>query len=134
MSLQPGFQALDARRQYLDAVRENGSRLATCFVTYTSTNWGNVTLPDVLYFTTTFVERPSVAYGSSVDGDTVSTGNYPIATGGVARWHRDGNGFYIGAWLWLVVESAQGNAFTVVHDLTFTGVAYKTIPQSLLAF
>lgn len=134
MSLQPGAQSIDARRQYLDAMRENSSRLATCFVTYTSQGWGEIVLPNVLMFTTTFTERPSVAYGVSVQSDTLLPGSYPRVTGGVAKWLRDGQGLYVGAWLWLIVEASSGVNHTVVHDFTFTGVAFKTIPESLLAF
>ena len=159
--IEPGFQAQEQRRGQLEAIRENGSRYASAYVSYQTTGWGEFLSPDCQRFTTTFVKRPSVSHSLSLDGDTLVDGRFPRVTAGVHRWLQDDQGFYIGAWLFFVVETLglQSQSlyvlptdsdgligtvnmpvpippdpkYTIVHDFTFTGVAMKAIPAHLLA-
>lgn len=161
MSVQPGFQALEQRRAQLQQVAENSARYASSYVTFTTTGWGEFLSPECQYFTTTFVERPSVSHGFSVDGDKLIEGRFPRVTAGVHKWLQDENGFYTGAWLFFVVETmglqwqdiyvmptaADGKVgtvhmktpippdpnYTLIHDFTFTGVAMKSLPTKGLS-
>jgi len=147
--IEPGSAAVEQRRGFIDAVRENSSRLATCFAAFTTQGWGELESPTVTLFTTTFVERPSVSYGCNVDGAKLGVGRFPRSHGGVSRWLRDNNGYYVGAWLFMVVDTIGPNYgpiniisspvgappqvnYTVYHDFTFIGTAMKDIPQALL--
>lgn len=142
MSVQPGFQALDARRQTIDAIRENSARLATVYQTFVSSGIGDVQPPDAIQFGTTFVDLPSVGYGNTVETLLVAD-RYPRATGGVTKWMRDSKGLYVGAWIYLAVDVPTGPApigggvapvpiYSITHHFTFTGVAMKNIPANLL--
>jgi len=160
VSVQPGFQAAERRRAEIAKVDENSARYASAFVSYTTTGWGEKLCPEVKKFTTTFLERPSVSHGLSVDGDALIDGRYPRVTAGVHKWLQDENGFYVGAWLFFVIETvglqdkqvyvmptpADGMIptvkmaspippdpnYTLIHDFTFTGVAMKSLPSHSL--
>ena len=156
----PGFQAQEQRRGQVEAIRENSARYASSYVSYQTTGWGEFLAPDCQRFTTTFVKRPSVAHACSIDGDTLVDGRFPRITAGVHKWLQNDQGFYIGAWLFFVVETfglqsqptfvmptdsdgavatvalpyptpADPN-YSIIHDFTFTGVAMKAIPAHLL--
>lgn len=139
--IEPGFQALEQRRSQLDAIRENSSRLATSRLTFTTHGWGEIKLPDVSYFSGTFIERPGVATGFCIDGDALVPTRFPRVTAGVYKWLQDSSGFYIGAWVFLVVDTqssfiettvAADPGYDLIHDFTFTGVATKALPAHLL--
>lgn len=161
VSIQPGFQALEQRRGQLTAQAENSSRYASAYVSFQTTGWGEFQSPDCQRFTTTFISRPSVSHSFSLDGDTLVDGRFPRVSAGVHRWLQDDKGFYIGAWLFFVIETVglqdkplyvMSTAFdgqvptvkmtapipadpnyTLIHDFTFTGVAMKAIPSETLA-
>ena len=141
MANDPGFQALEARRQTLDAIRENSSRLASCRLTFETHGWGEVMLPNVQYFGGAFIDIPSVATGFALDGDTLVPTRFPRVTAGVYRWLQDRQGFYVGAWVFIVVDTQSPYIATTInsdpgydmlHDFTFTGVATKALPAHLL--
>lgn len=160
MSVKPGFVALEQRRARIAQTDENSARYASAFLSYTTTGWGETLLPEVQRFTTTFLERPSVSHGLSVDGDTLVAGRFPRVTAGVHKWLQDENGFYVGAWLFFIVETVglqdkpvyvmptpvdgmvptvrmtapipKDPNYTLVHDFTFTGVAMKSLPSHSL--
>lgn len=122
----PGFAALEQRRSRLDAIAENSARYASSFVTFTTTGWGEKQSPDCQRFTTTFVRRPSVSHCMSLDGDKLVDGRFPRVTAGVHRWLQDEQGFYLGAWLFFVIETVglQG----LDHYVMPTGQGSVTVP------
>lgn len=137
----PGFAALEQRRGQLDAIRENTSRLATAQCSFTTQGWGEFKLPDVAYFGATFIERPFVSHGTSINGDKLVPTRFPRVTAGVYRWLQDVKGFYIGAWVFFVVDTqssfitttvAIDPGYSLTHDLQFTGIAIKALPAHLL--
>jgi hypothetical protein len=139
--VEPGFQALEQRRGQLDAIRENSARLATAQLSFTTHGWGEFKLPEVAYFSATFIERPSVSYGMSIDGDALIPTRFPRVTAGVYRWLQDVKGFYIGAWVFFVVDTqspfitttvTSDPGYDLIHDLQFTGIAAKILPAHLL--
>ena len=141
MVADPGFQALEQRRGQLDAIRENTSRLAVCQVSFHTHGWGEFMLPTASYFTSTFIDRPLVATGCSVDGDTLVDTRFPRVSAGVYRWLLDVRGYYIGAWVYFVVDTRSPYLTTTVtaepgydliHDMQFTGIAIKSLPAHLL--
>lgn len=101
----PGFRALEQRRQQLSAVAENSARLAYCHLPFTTTGWGEFKFPDAVRFTCTFVNRPAVSHGLSMEGDDLIKGRFPRVTAGVYKWVQDVDGFYIGAYVFFVVET-----------------------------
>lgn len=141
MNTDPGFRALEQRRSRLDAIRENSSRPATCRLTFTTTGWGEMKLPNASYFGGSFIDRPAVATGVTIDGDNLVATRFPRVTAGVYKWLRDASGFYVGAWVFIAVDTQSPYIATTVtadpgyeltHDFTFTGVASKALPAHLL--
>lgn len=137
----PGFQALEERRGRLDQIRENTSRLAVAQVSFHTHGWGEFKIPEVAYFSSTFTHRPSLACGSSIDGDLLIPTRFPRVTCGVYRWLRDVQGFYTGCWVFFVVDTQSAfiattvtadPGYDLVHDLQFTGIAIKALPSHLL--
>jgi hypothetical protein len=136
----PGFQAFEQRRGHLDALRENSARLAECHVTFNTHGWGEFKLPEVTYFSCTFIEVPNIATGVALDGDSLVATRFPRVTAGVYRWLQDAKGFYTGAWMFFVVDTQDGAIATAVddpgYDLThffkFSGIAAKILPAHLL--
>lgn len=147
---EPGFQAFEQRRGQLDAIRENTSRLAFTQCSFTTHGWGEFKMPEVTYFTSTYITRPLVAHGVSIDGDALVPTRYPRATAGVYRWLQDVKGFYTGAWMFFVVDTLavvndsygkpafsetlvdKDPGYDLIHDLTFSGIAIKALPSHLL--
>ena len=160
MTVQPGWEALEQRRGLLQQTSENSARYASSFVSFNTTGWGEFISPDCQYFTTTFIDRPSVAHCLSIDGDDLVEGRFPRVTAGVHKWLQDERGHYTGAWLFFVIETmglqfqeiyvmptpADGEVGTVhmpsaippdpgyhmIHDFTFTGIAMKSLPSHSL--
>lgn len=140
MALEPGFQSLQARQAAVDAIRENTSRPALCQLSFKSHGWGEFKYPDAAYFTCTFLERPWVSTGVSIDGDTLVPTRFPRITAGVFKWIQDTRDFYIGAWVFFVVDTQSPYIATtdpqpgydLIHDFTFSGKALKDLPEHLL--
>lgn len=141
MPVDPGFAAMEQRRAHLDAIRENTARLAIAQNSFTTHGWGEFKIPEAAYFTCTFVERPFVSVGSSIDGDLLIPTRFPRVTAGVYRWLRDVKGFYTGAWVYFVVDTQSSfiattvtddPGYDLIHDFQFTGIAAKILPAHLL--
>ena len=143
--IDPGFQALEQRRGQLDAIRENSSRIAVCQTSFATHGNGEFKLPTCTYFTCTFITRPHIAAGLSVDGDLLQPGFFPRVSVGVYRWLTDVKGYYTGAWVFFVVSTRDPCAYVgsgfdpcadpgydLIHDLQFTGIAIKELPAHLL--
>jgi hypothetical protein len=139
--VEPGFQALEQRRGQLDAIRENSARLAEAHLTFSTHGWGEFKLPEAAYFSCTFIEQPNITTGVALDGDLLVPTRFPRVTAGVYRWLQDTKGFYIGAWVFFVVDTQSSFIATTVtsdpgYDLThyfhFSGVAAKILPAHLL--
>lgn len=156
----PGFAALEQRRGLLGQHAENSARYASAYVSFKTTGWGEFVSEECQRFTTTFTKRPSVSHSLSLDGDELVEGRFPRVTAGVHKWLQDGDGFYIGAWLFFVIETLGVQAqdtyvlpmseadrvglvvgnfpvvadpmYEIIHDFTFTGIAMKAIPAYLL--
>lgn len=121
------------------ATRENSPRLAQEHATFSSHGWGEfeVAKPDM--FSATFIEEPAVSYGYALDGDTLVPKRFPRAFGGVSKWALDEKGFYIGAWVFLVVDTlspaiiagvpAVDPGYDITHSFTFAGTAIKDVEQ-----
>jgi len=138
--VEPGFAAIEQRRGILEAHRENTSRLAIAQCSFSTHGWGEFKVPEVAYFTSTFIARPSVSVGTSVDGDALVATRFPRVTAGVYRWLQDVRGFYTGAWVFFVVDTQSAfintnrpdPGYDLIHDLTFAGIAIKALPSHLL--
>lgn len=137
----PGFAAMEQRRQHLDAIRENSARLAESQAFFSTHGWGEFKIPEVVRFNCTFIERPAVSSGLSIDGDVLVPTRFPRVTAGVYRWLQDTKGFYIGAWVFFVVDTQSpfitttvsvDPGYDLIHDITFSGKAGKILPADLL--
>lgn len=125
----PVLQAMENRRGYIEQLRENTSRQAQSFNFVQTTGIGEIRLPTALTFICTFVERPAVAYGWTVESD-LPDGPLPTSTGGVYGWVVDARGFYLGCYVYVVVGGAGRPV--IQHDFTFSGTATKDLPEHLL--
>jgi hypothetical protein len=132
----PGFQALELRRQALAAYRENSARLAYCRLPFTTTGWGEFKFEKAVRFTCTFIERPAISHGLSMEGDDLVPTRFPRVTAGVYKWVIDVNGFYVGAYVFFVVESLGAQMETSVATASGatlpTGATYTIREKSTL--
>lgn len=120
------MEQVRARREQ---TRENQARLAYSYSTIDTTGAGRILVPKGMMFDCTFVEMPRISYGYYCDGDQFVGTTYPGSTGGVFRWMTDRFGFYIGAWVFVVIT---GGNYKIKHDFTFSGIAYKDLPAHLV--
>ena len=137
----PIIDGLERHRARIEQTRENSTRLAQAYATFDSTGSGEFQAPEMIDFGCTFVDRPVVGYGFSLDGDTLVPDRYPRSSGAVYKWQRDTGGRYIGAYAMVVVDAGAGGGFGVAaaeptyeltHDFVFTGIAMKNLPTHLL--
>ena len=127
--------AQDTQDSRLDAQRQNSARLALYRHTHASSGVGPVLLADPIIFDATFLERPHFTQGSAVKvPPDLTVWNMPMGAAGVWQWERNLKGHYIGAYIHLEVrmETRTGEVLDyphveVLHDLLFSGVAYKDL-------
>lgn len=139
MNINP-WLSMEGHRSRLRQHQENTARLAQSFAEYSTSGWGETRIQTITEFNCTFIERPHVSYGYSVDGDTLVDTRFPRCWGGVYRWKTNPRGHYTGAWVFIVAEtmSYQLNTdkeepgYDLSHYFTFTGVAMKDLPEYLL--
>lgn len=126
----PVVDAMEQRRGYIEQLRQNTSRLAQSYNFVETVGVGQIRLPTVVNFHCTFVQKPVVGYGYTVESDLIE-GDFPASVGGVYAWQQDARGFYLGCYVFAVV-TATSDTTTIQHDFTFTGIAMKDLPQYLL--
>lgn len=132
------------RDRWNNQVAQNSARTAFAWGDCSSHGWGEYEIADPIMFGITFVAQPTVAHGWAMqDDDQLTEGRFPRAGGGVTRWIRDSNDFYVGAHVLVTVATADpllaAQAFDVyeefhndpgydlTHTFTFTGMAIKDI-------
>lgn len=136
MGLDPFFETNPLVRTFAAAqgreeqIRENSARHATSYAQVTTHGAGEILVATVVPFDCTFVETPRVAYGFSIDGDDLVDGLFPISCGAVWKWQQDHREYFLGAYVYFVVNGATD--LDLVHDFTFTGIAIKDLPEHLL--
>lgn len=130
-------QAIEQHRGRVEQTRENSARYAQSYATYTTTGVGEHQFDEPNLFGCTFTDQPIVAYGFSLDGSQYVEGvPLPRCVGGVREWVRDARGFYVGAYVYLAVDTLPTDQevpeYVIDHDFTFTAVALKDLPEHLL--
>lgn len=126
----PVVNAMEQRRGYIEQLRQNTSRLAQSYNTVATNGNGMLRLATVVAFNCTFVEKPMVSYGFVLDTD-LTEDDYPASSGGVFKWQLDRRGFYLGAYVYVVV-TCLADYPGITHNFTFTGIAMKDLPEHLL--
>lgn len=134
------WQNMEDRRRQLLQTQENSTRLAQAFAHFTTTGWGEWTIPHVVRFDCTFVEKPTVAHGYAIEDEDLVDTRFPRGWGGVYRWQQNYKGFYTGAWVFFIVETQSLTidtfedepGYTLTHFFHFTGMALKDVPAHLL--
>lgn len=125
------YNQVEQRRALLDATAENATRRADVTVSFESSGYGEVALPQSVSFGITFLYRPEVATGVSLASGSLVNGKFPNVSAGVYRWERLSNGFYVGAYLYFVVDSNM-QGYNLIHDITFATDAIKLYSPALL--
>jgi len=130
------FSLLEAHRAQLAALRENASRMAKFYATWTTKGVGEIMVPTVFAFDIRFLEEPCFTSGVTLAGTlNPVTGHFPRATCGVYDWRTDTSGYYTGAYLYFCVDANGGNPnYEVVHHLAWEAAAIKDLPAHLLDF
>jgi hypothetical protein len=137
-------------RQEADRHRENAGRLAQVHAVFTSTGQGTTQYAKRVDFGLTFIEKPIVSYGCSVDmnaiEDLVGTDAdldvdgdtpLPLATGYVTEWDLDERNFYLGCWIAASVMFSPYSGIAtdaqpvLEHNFLFSGIGIKDIPPEL---
>jgi hypothetical protein len=123
---------------------ENSARIASAYGFFSTTGWGEFAFEDCHIFGLTFIEEPSVAYGYSLDGDSLVDLRFPRAWGMVYRWKQDQRGYYVGAWVAIVVDTLSpatiadvpedDPGYSLDHSFTFAGIALKDLPTHVLDY
>jgi hypothetical protein len=133
------YHTLDAQNSMREALRENSGRLAFAYGMVETIGWGEVEIATCIDFEVSFIEQPIVSYGFSLDGDELVDTRFPRCSGGVTRWRQNGNDHYVGAWVFVTVDtkspyiSTTENEpnYTIDHSFTFSGIALKSVSPYL---
>lgn len=141
------YHELERLRGERERNKENSARTAFAWGFGLTTGVGETRFARRINFQLAFIEQPAVAYGFAVEavtnnsdlGDLLVDSRFPRCTGGVFEWHLDSRGFYLGAWVFTVVETQGAAVFTAVpepgykirHSYGFTGMAFKALPDRL---
>lgn len=133
------WQSFEQQRWTVEQHKENRARYASAYCRFNSTGWGEIAFPKCFEFGLTFTERPYVSYACSLDGDQLVDTRFPRSQGGVYKWKQDSRGFYTGAWCYAVVETQSPYIptteaepkYSLEHDYTFNGLAFKALPDYL---
>lgn len=123
---------------------ENSARLAEAYGFFDTSGWGEFAFETCHKFGLTFIEEPVIAYGYSLDGDALVDLRFPRAWGMVYKWKQDVRGYYVGAWVAIVVDTLSPATIAAVpeddpgydlnHTFTFTGIALKDLPTDVLDY
>lgn len=135
------------RRRAADARHhENRARLAHAWARFETEGVGSAQFEDEIEFGLTFLDRPYVSTGASVDLDALAETlaldeedleiPLPTVSAYVVEWSRDERGFYTGCWCAAVVTLPgatlpEGGQLIIEHNFTFSGVALKDVPVDL---
>jgi hypothetical protein len=121
--------------------RENAARFGTQYYTYFTEGTGELVPENFLLFQNPFVRRPYLGIGSEIVAlPDLTVYKMPQATAGVLRWEQRPGGFFIGAYMYFIVEADLVDGVTnpgeaklpaVLHHLTFTGLAYKQMSDDV---
>lgn len=131
---------LEDHRRHLLQTQENSTRLAQSFAHFTSKGWGEFSMEGVTRFDCTFIEKPTIAHGYALEDDDLINDRFPRCWGGSYKWQRNNKGFYVGCWIFFIVEtqsilidtfSLEPN-YNITHFFSFTGLATKDVPSHLL--
>ncbi len=134
------FALLEVRRAEVDTVRENSARRARSTATWTTQGIGEIRVDTWFDLGIRFVEEPCFTSGMVLDESTdLVSGHFPRAQAGVYEWHRDASGYYIGAYLFFIVDTVGPGqlpgvepAYKIHHHLCWEGTAFKDLPAHLL--
>lgn len=131
-----------ARRSWESSLAENATRLCHTYVTVQSVGWGEFRFSTPFYFDATYLTRPYVYYGYSMNGDTIGAGGVPRCSGGVHRWIIDDKKSYTGAFVMITAdlspsyipgdnvadENGMPPGYTIDHYFYFGGIGSKNLP------
>lgn len=133
---------LERQRARIHAQANNDGRTARVHLTWTTKGIGEVRLDAPRSLNVLFIEEPIVTTGMVVDTDDgidLQDGHYPRAQAGVYDWQMHAAGFYIGAYLFFVVDTIGPGAtvgqepnYLIHHQIVFEGKAIKQLPGHLL--
>lgn len=132
------------REAWNSQIAENSARGAWAYGTAHSKGWGEIMIDEPIMFGLTFVKQPIVSYGFALDDDDqLVDGRFPRANGGVVRWVLDADDFYVGAYVFVTVATAdpllaaqsldvatdfrEDPNYDITHSFTFFAVAIKDI-------
>jgi hypothetical protein len=156
LTTNPIVGAFEQHRGKVEQTRENTARLAQSFGSFETRGDGEFILSEAHLFGCTFTERPVVSYGYSLteESEPPLFGRLPQCVGGVSLWITNPKGFYVGAYTFFVVNCQtvltttpppEGEdpppvppadqptpIYIIEHDMTFTGIALKDLPDYLL--
>jgi hypothetical protein len=127
---------------------ENAARLAQVYATFDSKGQGSIEHDQAIVFELTFIERPTVAYGTycdmnalddllALDPEVSEVTPLPVCTGYVTEWDQDERGFYLGCWIGARVYYPESDLVpieaqpAIQHHFTFSGVAMKDVPPDV---
>jgi hypothetical protein len=96
------------RERWNSQTQENSARGAWAWGSVHSKGWGEIVVEDPIMFDISFVHQPIVAYGFALDDDDqVVDGRLPRCSGGVLRWVTTPDGYFIGAYVFVTVATAD---------------------------
>jgi hypothetical protein len=139
------YRAQEGRRELISSTNENSGRHAVSFGGFETTGWGEIPNPDAFAFGATYIKMPAVSYGYALDDEAIIDTRFPRCWGGVMGWERDENDFYVGAHVFVVVETQSAFIavseeeendpnYTISHFFTFNGIALKYVVDDFNSF
>ena len=105
VNVNPLVHAAELHRGRLEQTRENSARYAQAMASISTVGDGRFIIDEPTIFDTVFLERPIVSYGSVMDPRQLVDYAMPRAHGGVRDWVRNERGHYIGAYVYLTVQT-----------------------------
>ena len=127
----------------------NAARHAEAFFTLETTGSGSIIPDDPISFDTVFIQPPAIVSGAVlVELPDSAYHELPVCSVGVMRWVTNERGHYTGAYVYAAVHvpakvDANGDPVAgwadnppqpvIHHHVVASGVAYKKLPDSMLA-
>lgn len=142
------------RERWQTQTSENSARGAWAWGNVHTKGSGEVVIAEPIMFGVTFTNQPTVSYGFCLDDDDqLVDDRYPRCSGGVLRWVRTADDFYVGAHVLVTVATAdpilavqawlnasfetqtvapppqymKDPGYDLTHSFTFNGLAIKDI-------
>lgn len=134
------LRALEQRRADVARTEANSGGELSVSGLFSTLGWGEFLAVEPIRFGVVFTELPAICHGFALDvPGSLVPGRYPLASGFVAAWEQDANGYYVGAFVAAVVSAGYGfdavlaiNGYALTHTFAFAGPGLRDVPAAII--